>query len=489
MRIRSYYTEDRELKPVDVELVLWPGLPTIQFVGGADQALKESAARIKSALKTAGFQFPVAQQILVNLKPTHVRKSSRGIELAVALAYLWASGQLAAPDGAGVVTVYGELGLRGQVEEPPDLARARVGEGETVLTGARVHAAAEPPDFPVRRIANLSELHGDGFRDGGGAEEVTPLRRPEWRGSEWVSETEARLLELIGAGGHHILLAGPSGSGKSSFARAIQTVLPELSAEEESELRRARLDYPDAGEWRPVIEPHPSTPRIAMIGGGNPPRPGEVVRAHRGLLILDELLEFDHEVLEGLRGPFEAGELRVGRVSGVRTFAVDCVIAATTNLCPCGDLVPGVLPNLRCRYSAKRCRSYGERLSGPLLDRFQILHYPPQRPEPREVRLADVRAKVAEVQAWQRARGRGLLPNRRQTGAELWRRVAPAVRDIGFTAQSLSERRRLAALRVARSLADLELRDEITLRDFDEAMPWAVDNFTRLHQWQLDLRN
>lgn len=488
MRILSFYTEDQDLKSVDIELVLWPGLPTIQFVGGADLTLKESAMRIKSAIKAAGFQFPVAQQILVNLKPTHIRKSSRGLELAVALAYLWATEQVEAPD-LEVVTVYGELGLRGQVEEPPDLARARVGEGEIVMTG--VGHAGGAPDFPVLRLTNLADLREDGkgfYELEALSAPVTPMDRPAWTGSEFVSAQEARLLEIVGVGGHHLLLAGPAGSGKSTFARMLYAMLPDLSASEERDLRREQLDNPDAGEWRPLIEPHSTTPRMAMLGGGNPPRPGEIVRAHRGLLLLDELLEFESEVLEALRGPFETGELRVGRLGGVRKYAVDCAIAATTNLCPCGDLVPGLTPTLRCRYSAKRCRSYGERLSGPLLDRFQILHYPPRKATDRHVRVADIRAKVARVQEWQRARGRE-VSNRRMSGVDLWLQVSASVRDIGFTSQPLSERRRLAALRVARSIADLDFRNEIRLEDFNEAMPWAVDNFTRLHQWQMDLRH
>ncbi|MBX3018838.1 MAG: ATP-binding protein [Bdellovibrionaceae bacterium] len=488
MRILSFYNEDQELKPVDVELMLWPGLPTIQFVGGADLTLKESAARIKSAIKAAGFQFPVAQQILVNLKPTHIRKSSRGLELAVALAYLWATEQVEAPE-LGRVTIYGELGLRGQVEEPADLARARVTQGEVVLTGAGSASAAA--DFPVRRLSHLADLRagGNGFYElEADTARGVPMSRPPPVGNEFVSAAEARLLEIIGVGGHHTLLAGPAGSGKSTFARLLHTMLPDLSITEERELRREQRDDPEAGSWRPLIEPHSTTPRMAMLGGGNPPRPGEIVRAHRGLLVLDELLEFDGEVLEALRGPFETGELRVGRLAGVRKYAVDCVIAATTNLCPCGDLVPGLTPNLRCRYSAKRCRSYGERLSGPLLDRFQVLHYPPRKSPAREIRVAEVRAKVLRVQAWQRERGRN-LSNRRLSGADLWAQVSPTVREIGFTSQALSERRRLAALRVARSIADLDLRDEIRLEDFNEAMPWAVDNFSRLHQWQMDLRH
>lgn len=488
MRIFSYYSDDLTLKPLELELVLWAGLPTIQFVGLAGPALRESAVRIKSAIKAAGFQFPVAQQIVVNLKPTHVRKTSRGLELAVALAYLWATEQVPLPE-ADAVTVYGELGLHGGVEEPADLLRASVVPPGLVITGRRTGGGGAT-DFPVRRIANLQDLlpEGEGFR-------VEPALlngpvddgRPRDDDDEFVSPVEARLLELIGAGGHHTLLAGPAGSGKSTLARLMHGMLPELTTAEAAELRRARLDDPEAGSWRPLIAPHASTPKIAMLGGGNFPRPGEIARAHRGLLLLDELLEYNPEVLESLRGPFETGELRVGRVSGVRHFPVDCAIVATTNLCPCGDLVPGRGAPMRCRYSASRCRSYGERLSGPLLDRFQLLHYPPKLPGPREVRVGDVRTRVADVQAWQRERGRA-TSNRRLSGHEAWAMVEDLVKQVGFTQQALPERRRLAALRVARSFADLEFSDEIRLAHLEAAMEMAVDNFHRLQQWQLESR-
>lgn len=489
MRIRSFYTDDSALRILELELVLWPGLPAIQFVGGADPSLKESAARIKSAIKAAGFHFPVAQQILVNLKPTHIRKSSRGLELAVALAYLWATEQIDMFDLEDVF-IYGQLGLLGQVEQPADLLRAIVGENEWVVTGQDVGEAGGAPGFRLRRLENLADLQPDGvgFQKFLAADEAVRLVRPVWEGHEFISEVEARLLELVGVGGHHVLLAGPSGSGKSQLARSFQTVLPELTAREEAELRRSRLDDPDVGPWRPVVEPHHSTPRMAMIGGGSSPRAGEVARAHQGLLILDEMLEFDADVLESLRGPFETGELRVGRLTGVKTFPMDCVIVGTTNLCPCGNLVPGVRNSLRCRFSAKRCRSYGERLSGPLLDRFQILHYPPVKAPERRVELQSVRGKVARVQAWQKAQGRAAA-NRRALGLELWKQVEPSVKEIGFTAQPLAERRRLSALRVARSLADLEESETIHIRHFEEAMQWSVENFHRLSNWQLDLQH
>lgn len=491
MRIISFYSEDGQLKPLELEIALWPGLPTIQFVGQADQALRESALRIKSAIKASGFLFPVAQQILVNLKPTHVRKSSRGLELAVAMAYLWKTDQIPAPSDADLY-IYGELGLSGQVEEPGDLRRASLLPGDQVMTGLALEP--RPLGFSRRVIQNLSEVANElsSLNHTEPDPTLMNLRRPAWLGHEYVSKSEARLLEIVGAGGHHALLAGPSGSGKSNLARAFHQVLPDVTGGEVAEL--SCLESGSGEEtplWRPRIEPHHSTPRMAMIGGGNPPQAGELARAHAGLLILDELLEFDPEVIETLRGPFESTEMRVGRLSGVKSFKVDCLIVGTTNLCPCGDLVPGSAQKLRCRFSLKRCQSYSERLSGPILDRFQILYYPPAKPVERDVPLKDVVEKVLQVQAWQSQRSGAevpRIPHRRALGIDLWKSVDPQVQKIGFTSQSLAERRRLSALRVARSLADLEQEPLISLRHFEEAMSWAVEPFQRLNRWQIDLQ-
>lgn len=491
MKVKSFYFEDHILKPLELELVLWPGLPVIQFVGQADQALKESALRIKSAIKASGFDFPIAQQILVNLKPTHVKKSSRGLELAVALAYLWATEQIADLDNEDVF-VYGELGLSGQVEEPADLRRAPLLPIEVVITGEAVQDSGY--GFSRRVVRHLSELSEAslGFTAVPAKAELAIRTRPQWQGHEFVSDVEARLLEIVGVGGHHILLAGPSGAGKSALAKAFYQMLPEISPEEERELILFEDDGVSGGtsvdRWRPLIEPHHSTPKMAMIGGGSSPRPGEIARAHRGILILDELLEFESEVLESLRGPFETGDLRVGRLTGVRSFKADCLIVGTTNLCPCGDMVPGSRQNSRCRFSLKRCQSYSERLSGPLLDRFQILHYPSRKTAERRIAVDDILERVLKVQEMQKQRG-DLVPHRRALGLELWKTVDPSVQKLGFTSQPLTERRRLSALRVARSLADLEGQEKIGLEHFNEAMAWSVEPFHRLNRWQIEMHH
>lgn len=484
MRIKSFYKDGHELKPLELEIALWPGLPSIQFVGQADQHLKESAFRIKSALKASGFEFPVAQQILVNLKPTHIRKSSRGLELAVALAYLWKTGQidnLILDEGAWI---YGELGLSGQIDEPADLIRADLGATDYVITGTpREESAGMGAPFR-RRVAKSLSLLAD-IREIAADDQIERRLRPGLIGPAFVSETEARFLKIMGVGGHHALLAGPSGSGKSTLARMAYGLMPELLGSEAQELRKDALDF--GFEWRPLIEPHHSTPRMSMIGGGNPPQKGEVARAHRGLLILDELLEFDGEVLEALREPFENGELRVGRLSGVQKFKAQAQILATTNLCPCGDLVPGKGTKIRCRFSLKKCRSYSERLSGPLLDRFQVLYFSGQKLRPeRDIAVVDIQSEVLRVQAWQLEQ-RGLTLNRLTDGVNLWKGVEPLVQKLGFTSQNLSERRRLAALRVARSIADLDGDAWVRMHHFEEALAWAVEPFQSLNRWQVDL--
>lgn len=483
MRIRSFYHDGVELKTLDVEIALWPGLPTIQFVGQADQHLRESALRIKSAIKASGYEFPIAQQILVNLKPTHIRKSSRGLELAVTLGYLWLTGQIPDLILNDQSFIYGELGLNGEVEEPADLIQAALCERDYVITGvsSRSEAGNGRRLFRRKLIRHL--------RDYGDAEEcladsvVEGLQRPGVLGPDFLSESEARFLKLVAIGGHHALLAGPSGSGKTTLARALHGLMPDLAEAEALEIRQ--LSENDSGAWRPLVDPHHATPRAAMIGGGNPPRPGEIARAHLGLLILDEFLEFDSEVLESLREPIEQGELRVGRLGAVRSFKVRAQICATTNLCPCGDWVPGKSLGRRCRFSLKKCRSYSERLSGPLLDRFQVLYFS-RRNEKREIPMDQVLAEVLRIHEWQR-QVRGHHLTRRLDLKSLWTDLEASAQKVGFSAQNLSERRRLAALRVARSLADIEFEPHIGLRHLDEALTWAVHPFQSLNRWQFEL--
>lgn len=474
MKIHSLIRDQNELRPVEVELTLWPGLPGIQFLGLPDQHLKESAIRIKSAIRAQGFKFPKAQQILVNLRPNHLKKTSRGLELAVAAAFLWKTKQLKQPLGMKDVLVYGELDLSGLVYEPEDLPVSA--EGKTLLTGV----SNVERNFPRLLVQNLKDLHGPSLR--GPSEKLRQLApRPALR-PLWFSKSQAEVLMLAAVGEHPLLLAGPAGSGKTTMALVLHELLPDLSVEENLEIVQIAEKFGETVQFRPLVKPHHTVPMISMVGGGSVPLAGEISRAHRGLLLLDEFLEFKPQIQEALREPFEEGRIRVARGGRVAHFPAQAQIVATTNLCPCGEFVPGQSSLLSCRYSKKKCLSYSEKLSGPLLDRFEIVYFAE----------AEVEKNIATeviLQKIQQARQFALQENRLaahlMSRADLEKSFTPNAVVQNFRKEVTSERRWNAILRVARSLADLRGAKVIEAPDFEKALSYAYTPFVKLQKWNV----
>lgn len=467
MKIYSF-CEDREgFQTVEVELALWPGLPSIQFLGLPDSHIKEASLRIKSAIRSAGYQFPIAQQIVVNLKPTALKKSSRGIELAVALAYLWATEQIPKPLDLERLYIYGGLSLYGQVESVEGTDKISLNPADLLVTGI----------LPTGRSVKSAIWMLGHLQDSGRVEVQIPenterqWRRPQEFAGFRFSSSEARLLSLAALGGHHMILAGPAGGGKSTMAQVIHSLLTQPAGDSDLDLGLS---------WPPLIQPHHSTPLAAMLGGGSYPIHGEISRAHRGVLVLDELLEFERGVLESLREPFEQEKIRVSRLSAQKFFPVQTQIIATTNLCPCGKYMPKKMMTERCRFSLRKCRTYSERLSGPLVDRFQILHFcEPARS--RGVGWDQILRSIECGQKFQRDQGR-TQPNRRLGRQMLTDQLEDAARSLGFENPSGSERRTLATLRVARSLADLDGSLSIRMSHIDEALTFAMEPFDQLER-------
>lgn len=465
MKIFSFCDDQDGLRPIEVEMALWPGLPTIQFLGLPDSHLKESALRIKSAIKSSGFEFPIAQQVVVNLKPTNIKKSSRGLELAVAMAFLWLTGQVKMPEGFEKVYIYGGLSLFGEVELTQNLEKINISNKDLLISGT--------PTIDWNWINwKLSHL-----KDSAEIKIETPSikakvwQRPRDFQNHLFSASEAQLLSVAALGGHHLMLAGPAGGGKSTLAQVIHSFLsePEPKNELDSELA-----------WPPIIQPHHSTPLAAMLGGGSYPVKGEISRAHEGVLVLDELLEFERSVVEALREPFEQEKIRVSRLAAQKFFPVKVQIIATTNLCPCGKYTPKKSSYERCRFSLRRCRSYSEKLSGPLVDRFQILHFCDVRGE-RVVTWGQILERLERAREFQLKAGRAGL-NRRKTRRELEDQLSPQAKALGFSNASGSERRSLATLRVARSLADLDGSLSIEFTHIDQALTLAMRPFDQLER-------
>jgi magnesium chelatase family protein len=481
MKINSLIQDKNELLPVEVELTLLPGLPGIQFLGLPDQHLKESAFRIKSAIKQSGFQFPTSQQILVNLRPNHKRKTSKGLELAIAAAYLWETEQVPKPVASSDFFVYGELTLGGEVIEPEDLRENLLREHAVVLTGAV--GGEKPAPFRRHQVKTLADLSTPVAKP---AElQFEPPVRPNEIEKFSFSRQQARLLEILAVGEHSLLLAGPAGSGKTTLTKFVAELLRPPSIKDFRDLRRLHRHFGEEMTWRPVARPHHTTPVMAMIGGGSIPFAGEISRAHCGILVLDELLEYAPTVQEALREPFEEGKIKVVRGGRMVEYPARAQILATTNLCPCGDYTPvkEFRPKGKCRYSLTRCQSYSQRLSGPLVDRFEMLEFTtPLRDF--SVSGAEIKKRVMAAQEFSRSKDSSAeVCNSRQDLPRVVASFRPGVMSLLTEEAFSSHRRKQATLRVARTLADLDQSVFVEREHLNEALHWTQLNFERLRRW------
>ncbi|HND86099.1 MAG TPA: ATP-binding protein, partial [Pseudobdellovibrionaceae bacterium] len=368
MKIHSLIQQDGNLELVEVEVRLLGGVPAISFIGQADPLIKESSLKIKAALRAQGFQFPLAEQILVNLRPSSVKKTSLGLDLAVAIGILCETQQVHLREDRPLLA-YGELTLTGEVKEPEDLSLDFFdGDRFAVFTGVEGGRCS----FPKVALKNLRDLIDYVWTS---PEKERPrFKRPRAGLDKFFSEDEAELIKIVAAGGFHTILAGPAGGGKSTLASALWSFLSPTNEETERhylatnrELRR--MEEP----WRPLRSPHHTSTPLAIIGGGTPLGPGEITKADGGLLVLDEWLEYPAKVQEALREPMESGRIYLARANSAETFPARCQVIATTNLCPCGDWLPS--RDVVCNRSGLKCHGYRERLIGPALDRFHILYF------------------------------------------------------------------------------------------------------------------
>lgn len=449
MRVFSFFENEGRLEPVEVELQLLPGLPQLRVIGLPDAHIKESGWRIKAALTAQAYQWPRGQQVVVNLRPSHIKKQSRGLELAMAVALIWETAQAECPwktqDHA--VYIYGELSLTGEVRCPEDVETTPA--PDAILLLGRRKPPIEARHYEISQLGDLRralDLHLD--------QAAEDWHRPD--PPELVfGEVAARLLCVAGLSESSLLLAGPPGTGKTTWAEALHCLLPEPDKDIKEESRTLHAREGRRLAWRPFVNPHHTTPTKSMVGGGYPLFPGEIAKAHGGLLILDELLLFPTSVLEALREPMEAGRMRIARKGHMRVWPARFQVVATTNLCPCGRLTPGWSSG--CSYSLKKCRSSWERLSGPMLDRFDILAFTHDwNSGSRSIPLRDILQRVEEAR-------HGTDPD---CSADI-----PSV----LVDPNVSLRRRRAMARVAHALTRLDQSRAIESRHWLEAHRLCVE--------------
>ena len=457
---------------VTVEVHLGPGLPAFHIVGLPDAEVREARDRVRAALNHAHFDFP-ARRITVNLAPAELPKDSSRFDLPIALGILAASGQiepkaLEGQEFAGELSLTGELRpIRGALAMA--LSARRCGRAFVLPAGNAPQAAlAEGARIlPARSLLEVVGHLADEARlaEYSGSAQVMRPGYPDF--SEVKGQQQAkRALEVAAAGGHSVLMIGPPGTGKSMLASRFPGILPPLSesdALEVAAVHSVSTSGFDAARWgeRPFRAPHHSASAAALVGGGQVPRPGEISLAHHGVLFLDELPEFDRDVLEALREPIETGRVAISRAARQVQYPARFQLVAAMNPCPCGHCGDR---SGRCRCTPERIARYRGRISGPLADRIDIKL---EVPAPREVELvapvagessADIAGRVArarEAQITRQGKPNALLGTREidrhcatgREGAELLRHALARL--------LLSARAYHRVLRVARSIADL----------------------------------
>lgn len=472
MKLISFMRSEFDLVPVEVEISLVPGLPQITFLGLPDAMIKESVGRIKSALKHQGFEFPQARQVLVQLRPAHLRKSSYGLDLAVAAALLWETGQIAKPSDERTPLVYGELSLKGEVLCPDDLVDVPLNESSLPLWTGKPKGTLE---FATYQLKDLKSLDGP--------EMVSGLEaRPEWTrpsSSDFLVNSEtAEVLAVIAAGEHSTLLAGPPGTGKTTAAEIVHTLLLKPDPAVAKVATRFARAQGESLNWRPLVQPHHSISSLAMLGGGVPPKPGEITRAHGGMLVMDEFLEFHPTVQEALREPVERGEVRLARGQMRRSFPAKFLLLATTNLCPCGQFLPG--RDELCRCPRHRRNQYVARLRGPFIDRFAISIFTQNWGSSLEIPISQVLERIDRADEFRKAKRQQPNLNCVLSEQEVKTSFTRFQLEKLMPKMTLSKRRTLACLRVARTLADLDEKLMVENKHLEKSVRMTIASFQAL---------